>query len=46
MILLHDGGGDRAQTIKALPWIIHELKRKGYEFVLLDDLPKAPKSRW
>jgi len=46
VILLHDGGGDRAQTIKALPWIIHELKKKGYEFVLLDDLPKAPKSRW
>lgn len=46
VILLHDGGGDRAQTIKALPWIIHELKKKGYEFVLLDDLPNAPKSRW
>lgn len=46
VILLHDGGGDRAQTIKALPWIIHELKKKGYEFVLLDDLPSAPKSSW
>ncbi len=46
VILLHDGGGDRAQTIKALPWIIHELKKKGYEFVLLDDLPRAPKARW
>lgn len=46
VILLHDGGGDRTQTIKALPWIIHELKKKGYEFVRLDDLPKAPKSRW
>lgn len=46
VILLHDGGGDRSQTIKALPWIIHELRKKGYEFVLLDDLPSAPKSRW
>ncbi len=46
VILLHDGGGDRTQTIKALPWIIHELRGKGYEFVLLDDLPSAPKSRW
>jgi len=46
VILLHDGGGDRTQTIKALPWIIHELRRQGYEFVLLDDLPQAPKARW
>ncbi|MBA4370762.1 MAG: hypothetical protein C0418_04205 [Coriobacteriaceae bacterium] len=38
VILLHDGGGDRGQTIKALPWIIHELKRKGYTFVTLDQM--------
>lgn len=46
VILLHDGGGDRKDTIKALPWIIHELQDRGYDFVLLDDLPSAPKSRW
>jgi peptidoglycan/xylan/chitin deacetylase (PgdA/CDA1 family) len=46
VILLHDGGGDQTQTIKALPWIIHELRKKGYEFVLLGDLPNAPKARW
>jgi len=46
VILLHDGGGDRSQTIRALPWIIHELRAKGYEFVLLDDLPASPKARW
>lgn len=38
VILLHDGGGDRGQTIKALPWIIHELERKGYTFVTLDQM--------
>jgi len=46
VILLHDGGGNRSQTTKALPWIIHELHKRGYEFVLLGDLPSAPKSRW
>jgi peptidoglycan/xylan/chitin deacetylase (PgdA/CDA1 family) len=46
VILLHDGGGDRSQTIAALPGIIKQLKARGYEFVLLDDLPVTPRSRW
>lgn len=46
VILLHDGGGNRSETIKALPGIIHELRASGYSFVLLDDLPGAPKWRW
>lgn len=46
VILLHDGGGDRSQTIAALPKIIRRLKASGYEFVLLDDLPGQPRSRW
>jgi len=46
VILLHDGGGDRGQTIAALPGIIRRLKASGYEFVLLDDLPGTPRSRW
>jgi len=46
VILLHDGGGDRSQTIAALPKIIRRLKAAGYEFVLLDDLPGTPRSRW
>lgn len=36
VILLHDGGGDRSQTISALPAIIEALQRKGYVFVPLD----------
>jgi len=46
VILLHDGGGDRSQTIAALPAIIKRLKASGYQFVLLNDLPGAPRSRW
>ena len=33
VILLHDGGGDRSQTLAALPALIETLKSKGYRFV-------------
>ncbi len=33
IILLHDSGGDRAQTVAALPGIIDALRAKGYQFV-------------
>lgn len=36
VVLLHDGGGDRTQTISALPAIIEALQRKGYVLVPLD----------
>lgn len=35
VILLHDGGGDRDQTIKALPSIINGLRDKGFRFGVL-----------
>lgn len=38
VILLHDGGGDRAQTVRALPSVITLLKRQGYTFVTMDEL--------
>lgn len=38
VILLHDSGGKRDQTIKALPQIIKELRARGYTFVGLDEL--------
>lgn len=41
VVLLHDGGGDRTQTIDALPGMIRELKRRGYTFVTLDELAAA-----
>ncbi len=33
VILLHDGGGSREATIKALPMIIDRLRARGYHFV-------------
>jgi peptidoglycan/xylan/chitin deacetylase (PgdA/CDA1 family) len=32
IILLHDGGGDRSQTVAALPTILRTLKAQGYVF--------------
>ena len=42
VVLMHDGGGDRSNTIKALPSIIKKLKAQGYQFVTLDALKKLP----
>ncbi|HET6498992.1 MAG TPA: polysaccharide deacetylase family protein [Coriobacteriia bacterium] len=38
IVLLHDGGGDRSQTVAVLPRLIEELKARGYLFVTLDQL--------
>ena len=38
IILFHDGGGDRSQTILALPQVIETLRGKGYTFVSVTDL--------
>lgn len=38
VILMHDGGVDRSQTIAALPQIIEKLKAQGYTFVTLEEL--------
>jgi peptidoglycan-N-acetylglucosamine deacetylase len=38
IVLLHDGGGDRSQTVAALPQIIDELRAQGYQFVAVSDL--------
>ena len=38
IVLLHDGGGDRAQTIAALPGIIVGLQRAGYKIVSVAEL--------
>jgi peptidoglycan/xylan/chitin deacetylase (PgdA/CDA1 family) len=33
VVLMHDGGGDRSQTVAALPLIIQALADRGFEFV-------------
>jgi peptidoglycan-N-acetylglucosamine deacetylase len=38
IILLHDGGGSRAQTVAALPYIITDLRSRGYTFVSIDQM--------
>jgi peptidoglycan/xylan/chitin deacetylase (PgdA/CDA1 family) len=35
IVLLHDGGGDRSQTVAALPRIIENLKSRGYHLVTI-----------
>ena len=43
IVLLHDAGGDRAQTIAALPIIIDTLRAKGYKFVPVSVLAGIPR---
>ena len=38
VVLLHDSGGDRRQTIAALPIIIDTLRARGYRFVPVSEL--------
>src|SRR6266852_1194184 len=38
IVLLHDGGGDRSQTLAALPQIIDALRADGYQLVSVSDL--------
>jgi cellulose synthase/poly-beta-1,6-N-acetylglucosamine synthase-like glycosyltransferase/peptidoglycan/xylan/chitin deacetylase (PgdA/CDA1 family)/spore germination protein YaaH len=42
IILLHDGGGDRAQTVAALPAIIDGLRAKGLKLVTVSALAGVP----
>ncbi len=56
IVLLHDAGGDRSQTIAALPQIITQLQAKGYTFTTVSGLlgktrdevmpPVAASSMW
>ncbi len=38
IVLLHDGGGPRGQTVAALPRILRSLKRRGYRLVTVGEL--------
>lgn len=53
VVLLHDGGGDRSQTVQALPLIIEGLRAKGFKLAGISELmglsrdevmPKVPPS--
>jgi peptidoglycan-N-acetylglucosamine deacetylase len=38
IVLMHDSGGDRSQTVKLLPVLIDRLRAEGYSFVPVSDL--------
>jgi peptidoglycan-N-acetylglucosamine deacetylase len=38
IILLHDGGGDRSETVAALPRIIERLRQRGFRLVTVSQL--------
>jgi cellulose synthase/poly-beta-1,6-N-acetylglucosamine synthase-like glycosyltransferase/spore germination protein YaaH/peptidoglycan/xylan/chitin deacetylase (PgdA/CDA1 family) len=40
-ILLHDGGGDRTETVKLIPLLVSELHKRGYTFVPVSALINA-----
>ncbi|MER6214333.1 polysaccharide deacetylase family protein [Streptomyces sp. NPDC001674] len=42
VVLLHDGGGDRSQTVAALPTVIERLLADGYRFVTVGGLTPDP----
>ena len=42
IVLLHDGGGDRSQTVEALELAVPRLRARGFEFVRVSDLAGLP----
>ena len=38
IVLLHDGGGDRTETVRALPRIIEGARARGFRFQTLDEV--------
>jgi peptidoglycan/xylan/chitin deacetylase (PgdA/CDA1 family) len=38
IILMHDAGGDRSETVAALPTVVRDLRRKGYKLVTVPRL--------
>ncbi|MGE7916374.1 polysaccharide deacetylase family protein [Lysinibacillus xylanilyticus] len=43
VVLFHDGGGNRAQTVRALKKILPELEEQGYKFVTVSELLEIQK---
>jgi peptidoglycan/xylan/chitin deacetylase (PgdA/CDA1 family) len=42
IVLMHDGGGDRSQTVEALPTIIEGLLERGLRFTTVDRMAPGP----
>jgi peptidoglycan/xylan/chitin deacetylase (PgdA/CDA1 family) len=43
--VFHDGGGDRSQTVAALPQVLRQLHARGYRAVALPAGAAAPAKR-
>jgi len=43
VVLLHDAGGDRGETVAALPALIDALRARGYPLVTISDLLNVPR---
>ena len=53
IVLLHDGGGDRAQTVSAIERLVPALRARGFRFVTVSELgglsraqAEVPEGRW
>src|SRR5215211_2322480 len=44
VVLMHDGGGDRSQTVAALEQLVPRLRRRGFRFVTTSELAGIPHS--
>ncbi|MGE7917200.1 polysaccharide deacetylase family protein [Lysinibacillus xylanilyticus] len=44
IVLFHDGGGNRQQTVKAMEKILPELEKQGYRFVTVSELLDVQKA--
>lgn len=42
IVLMHDGGGDRTQTVAAVARLIPELKRRGYRLMTIPEFLSIP----
>ena len=38
IILCHDGGGNRSETVSALEEFLNEFSSKGYKFITIDEM--------
>ena len=45
IVLLHDGGGDRSQTVRAVEQLVPQLRARGFRFVTVSQLAGMPRDQ-
>ena len=45
VVLFHDGGGNRSQTVRALEKILPELQKQGYRFITISEMIEIRKNK-